>query len=1051
MHCHTCFHPSPSFHVLHTQTPENGLIRAPIAVCVLGAPLTGKSHFCRALSARRNLVVLSPEAVLKEAQEYAEAEALRLEEAKAQAKLAAKNAKKKGGDKKGKAAPAPEPEPEELTPRQQMLVDVSEKLADKKCVRDAVMNLPVIAHFITMQIQELIDQPPPNYGGYVLDGFPRTLEQGAILEFNLGIMNEEYRTAVVPPEPDADADADAVEQEEQTRPMELEEVVEKLKDSYVVIEEKKVVTKKKKKGKAAAEEPEELPPVVIPPLPVREPRMNTDMEVSPFIIRLTRSKPFLEDEDAGTYLHNPATGEVYIPPQVEEGAEEAGEGPGEEYVPYPLKLRNEMYEKDIEQDLKQWLGELPTFPELKAEKDYNAAIALAKEREQPCDATPLDMENDTDRRTNYSPLELNVESKPDLQDLEPLQLRLDLNQAINQFRRFGRFQNGVSARIQLRSCTIRKHWAGRLAEIRQLAEELSTSEKRIAKDRTRALALALHELRALRGQAASEIDRMMREFRQALFTPVWSVDEAAASYDLIRRDYENFNEPFEELREDFWERVQDQQNRYEARLHEAQIQDEGEYHAERRDLLAQIFASLVGAEMDSFRIRFAALQRHFMEVESACVNPRLTDMGDKEMKVLQSKLSQKGPVVADHPSVLELQSECNQLIKEAKTSVMSAPELSGSVLVRSTLTSEVAMAEALQLRLAIRFNLLSQEEVSAQFSMAFSLMDDMVGVYVRNENQRLNQMVDDMYKVIAFRGIEDTLKRALGPQPSLPFSGEVLWAFGKSLQSRYSSGNMATTAFEQELKRSWLPGKISATQARRVVEAMCPRQSPTFDWREFIHAAAITGGYVPGVPSLEELLEMRRDMHAATRGKVPDRLTWEMFSAVTMWFDDPDIPEDPNAVTGDELRRFYFELWSDDGGESVDYPQLLLHWCAASDPQGGPGVVVGQQSSLGRAVGLHRAMLLMGYPIAAKYIPPQIQTSATQLDAILKRHRLRGLPADLSGLTYSAPDKISSTADRDTLTEDGTTFDQCCAVDGAEDWISTPTYVMPNIFKLVCE
>ena len=99
IHYHTCFHRSPSFHVLHTQTPENGLIRAPIAVCVLGAPLTGKSHFCRALSARRNLVLLSPEAVLKEAQEYADAEALRLEEAKAQAKLAAKNAKKKGGDK----------------------------------------------------------------------------------------------------------------------------------------------------------------------------------------------------------------------------------------------------------------------------------------------------------------------------------------------------------------------------------------------------------------------------------------------------------------------------------------------------------------------------------------------------------------------------------------------------------------------------------------------------------------------------------------------------------------------------------------------------------------------------------------------------------------------------------------------------------------------------------------------------------------------------------------------------------------------------------------
>lgn len=176
-----------------------------------------------------------------------------------------------------------------------------------------------------------------------------------------------------------------------------------------------------------------------------------------------------------------------------------------------------------------------------------------------------------------------------------------------------------------------------------------------------------------------------------------------------------------------------------------------------------------------------------------------------------------------------------------------------------------------------------------------------------------------------------------------------------------------------------------------------------------------------------------------------------MFSAVSFWFDEDDLPEDPNEVTGDELRRFYFDLWSDDGGESVDYPQLLLHWCAAPQPAGGSAVVAGQQTSLGRAVGLHRAMLLLGYPIAAKYIPPQIKTSASQLDAILKRHRLRGLPADLTTISYSAPDKISSTADRAVPTENGITFDECCAVDGAEEWMSSPTYVLPNIFKLVCE
>ena len=425
-------------------------------------------------------------------------------------------------------------------------------------------------------------------------------------------------------------------------------------------------------------------------------------------------------------------------------------------------------------------------------------------------------------------------------------------------------------------------------------------------------------------------------------------------------------------------------------------------------------------------------------------------MGGGDFKALNAKLALKGRIAAEHPAVREIQTECEKLIKNSEGWVSSSPDM-GAVLVQSALNSELVMAAALQQRLAIRFNLLAQEEVSAQFSMAFKGMDEMVGIYVRNENQRLNQMVDTMYKVIEFRGIEDTLKRAMGPQPSLPFSGEVLWAFGKSLQSRYSSGTMATSAFEEELKRSWLPGKISAAQARLLVETMCPRQSASFDWREFIHAAAISGGYVPGVPSLEELLETRRAMHAATRGKVPDRLTWEMFSAVPFWFDESELPEDPNAVTGDELRRFYFELWSDDGGASVDYPQLLLHWCAAPEPEGGPGVVAGHQSSLGRAVGLHRAMLLLGHPIASKYIPPQVQTTASQLEAILKRHRLRGLSADLTTLTFSAPDKISSTADRASVIEDGITFDQCCAADGAEDWMATPTYVLPNIFKLVCE
>ena len=38
--------------------------------------------------------------------------------------------------------------------------------------------------------------------------------------------------------------------------------------------------------------------------------------------------------------------------------------------------------------------------------------------------------------------------------------------------------------------------------------------------------------------------------------------------------------------------MQDQQNRYEARLQEAQLQDESEYHTERLDMLAQIFAAL---------------------------------------------------------------------------------------------------------------------------------------------------------------------------------------------------------------------------------------------------------------------------------------------------------------------------------------------------------------------------------------------------------------------------------------------------------------------------
>merc|ERR1719498_1102629 len=133
----------------------------------------------------------------------------------------------------------------------------------------------------------------------------------------------------------------------------------------------------------------------------------------------------------------------------------------------------------------------------------------------------------------------------------------------------------------------------------------------------------------------------------------------------------------------------------------------------------------------------------------------------------------------------------------------------------------------------------------------------MIGVLVRNENKRLNDMVDTMYKVIEFKGKEDTLLRALGPQPVSAFAGEVLWAFGKALQSRYFSGTIATSTFEEELMRSWVPGKISATQVQRLVSAICPNQSANLDWREFIHAAAVSAGYVPRVPTLKELIEIR--------------------------------------------------------------------------------------------------------------------------------------------------------------------------------------------------
>ena len=700
----------------------------PLRLCVLGAPLSGKTTVAEHIAKHRAVPLFSPEVVLAAATNLSDEEAV-VKEANDDETLTA----------------------DQLAHNE--LVALRAQMKGKGANLAAIMDQDSVASVLVWMIRKA------NEGkrglaqfSYILDGFPRTRAQAVIFSFHMQLLpksvtEEPVQTDGAPDDGESD-DGDGDQESPapvEMRQLSLEEILQRsqegglqspylrldadnkdaqllapavllLKDSTLeaAIDVSQLrllaaVTKQREFFDAETGQPREFEDKASKDAAnskVTQAAKTAD-EAAKALSEQLRSRT--QELESRKYFHNPVTGKVvhYEPTMVNNKVVDGSPPPESGEIPYNVSQRSASYAAALD-DLWQWrnggmslLHVSSDIPQIRdretvaAELTAAAAAAAAaegNEAETAVDGPSSDSPSDSDRAA----AEVHLKLKGSGETMK-LALFLDRYSAECQFRTnfsddgpVGRtaraFYRAILARLGAKKTADEQQRAAakmqrvvrqrqgtgaqeeadsntdtdnvdteqsdtRSSDVTEAANDFGQSElASLAAQLLNDWQASEHEcltkvedqleiVREAESTFHDQLASVERQFAHALNEPVWTTSEAAEVFREVAQNFDHFEgaEPFQQLQEEFFDRVQHKQGEMERQLAQHSDHLEAQWLKTTRPTLESSFASIIEAEAEALDKRHRILETMFAEIETS-ITPEVAQLGTASLRSAISDL-----------------------------------------------------------------------------------------------------------------------------------------------------------------------------------------------------------------------------------------------------------------------------------------------------------------------------------------------------------------------------------------------------------------------------